>query len=64
MNESFQHSAPASTGSSSHSSSGVSSSIESPYNHWKYLTPLSVKVSNDKNHVPSNIIEPIPLSTS
>ncbi|CAF3607553.1 unnamed protein product [Rotaria sordida] len=59
-----QHSAPPSTDSSSHSSSGVSSSMESPYNHWKYLTPLSVKISNDKNQVSSTIIEPIPLSTS
>jgi hypothetical protein len=41
-NEHFKHSAPPSTGSSSHSSSGIGSSMESPYNHWKYLTPLSV----------------------
>ncbi|CAF2401516.1 unnamed protein product [Rotaria sp. Silwood2] len=64
VNENFQHSAPPSTGSSSNSSSGVSSSMESPYNHWKYLTPLSVKISNDKNQVSSTIIEPIPLSSS
>ncbi|CAF4515098.1 unnamed protein product, partial [Rotaria sp. Silwood1] len=64
VNENFQHSAPSSTGSSSHSSSGISSSMESPYNHWKYLTPLSVKISNDKNQVSSTIIEPIPLSSS
>ncbi|CAF3138607.1 unnamed protein product [Rotaria socialis] len=63
VNDNFQHSAPPSTGSSS-SSSGVSSSIESPYNHWKYLTPLSVNISNDKNQVSSTIIEPIPLSST
>jgi len=42
VNDNFKHSAPPSTGSSSHSSSGIGSSIESPYNHWKYLTPLTV----------------------
>jgi hypothetical protein len=49
-NENFKHLAPASTGSSSHSSSGIGSSIESPYNHWKYLTPLSVTTTTDTNH--------------
>lgn len=47
--ENFKLSAPPSTGSSSHSSSGIGSTIESPYNHWKYLTPLTV-ATNDKNH--------------
>ena len=71
-NENLKHSAPSSTGSSSHSSSGIGSSIESPYNHWKYLTPLSV-TTNDKNHLlPSSrehsevtkLIEPIPTSST
>jgi hypothetical protein len=54
-NENFKDSAPPSTGSSSHSSSGISSSMESPYNHWKYLTPLSVTTTNDmKNFLSDN----------
>ncbi|CAF1157581.1 unnamed protein product [Adineta steineri] len=49
------NSAPTSTGSSSHSSSGIGSSIESPYNHWKYLTPLSVTtIHNDTNNLMSD----------
>ncbi|CAF1666400.1 unnamed protein product, partial [Adineta ricciae] len=48
------HSAPGSTGSSSHSSSGLGSSIESPYNHWKYLTPLSVTTNNDSTNFMSD----------
>lgn len=47
-NENFKQLAPPSTGSSSHSSSGIGSSVESPYNHWKYLTPLSVTTTNDQ----------------
>ncbi|CAF3480642.1 unnamed protein product [Rotaria sp. Silwood1] len=79
-NENFKHSVPPSTGSSSHSSSGIGSTIESPYNHWKYLTPLSV-TTNDKNHLVSDnkilspslskehsittkIIEPISISST
>ncbi len=62
LNENFKHSAPPSTG-SSHSSSGIGSSMESPYNHWKYLVPLSV-TTNDTNNVSSTIIEPIPLTSS
>ncbi|CAF3958007.1 unnamed protein product, partial [Adineta steineri] len=63
LNENFKHSAPSSTG-SSHSSSGVSSSMESPYNHWKYLVPLSVATTNDTNNISSAIIQPIPLTSS
>ncbi len=64
MNENIKHSAPPSTG-SSHSSSGIGSSMESPYNHWKYLVPLSVTTTaNDTNNVSSAIIEPIPLTSS
>ncbi len=57
-NDNFKHSAPPSTGSSSHSSSGIGSSTESPYNHWKYLTPLSVTTTtNDtKNFLSDNQI--------
>lgn len=77
--ENFKSSAPASTGSSSHSSSGIGSTIESPYNHWKYLTPLSM-TSNDKNHslpddkilsssskehsVTAKLIEPVSISST
>ncbi|CAF1225912.1 unnamed protein product, partial [Rotaria sordida] len=75
-NENFKHSASSSTGSSSHSSSGIGSTIESPYNHWKYLTPLTI-TTNDKNHsitdnktllsskehsVTTKIIEPVSIS--
>lgn len=65
LNENFKHSAPSSTG-SSHSSSGISSSMESPYNHWKYLVPLSVTTATatNTNHVSSPIIEPISLTSS
>ncbi|UJR15975.1 hypothetical protein I4U23_002894 [Adineta vaga] len=58
-------SAPSSTG-SSNSSSGISSSMESPYNHWKYLVPLSVSTTtnNNNNNISSPIIEPIPLTSS
>ena len=59
----MKHSAPSSTD-SSHSSSGIGSSIESPYNHWKYLVPLSVTTTNDNNKLSSTIIEPIPLTSS
>jgi hypothetical protein len=62
----MKHSAPPSTG-SSHSSSGIGSSMESPYNHWKYLVPLSVTTTitaDDSNNVSSKIIEPIPLTSS
>lgn len=61
----IKHSAPPSTG-SSHSSSGIGSSMESPYNHWKYLVPLSVTTTttNDTNNISSTIIEPIPLTSS
>lgn len=52
--ENFKHSAPPSTGSSSQSSSGIGSSMESPYNHWKYLTPLSVTTANDRKTFPSD----------
>ena len=68
-NDAFKHSAPPSTGSSSHSSSGIGSSIESPYNHWKYLTPLSVttvssaqetnQFLSDKKPSSSKVIEPV-----
>jgi hypothetical protein len=74
-NENFKHSAPPSTGSSSHSSSGIGSSMESPYNHWKYLTPLSVTTIHDTNHFLSDkqilehsssakIIEPVSISST
>lgn len=63
MNENMKHSAPPSTA-SSHSSSGIGSSMESPYNHWKYLVPLSVATTNDTNNVSSTIIQPIPLTSS
>lgn len=53
-NENFKQSAPPSTGSSSHSSSGIGSSIESPYNHWKYLTPLSVTTNERKTFLSDN----------
>jgi hypothetical protein len=60
----IKHSAPSSTD-SSHSSSGIGSSMESPYNHWKYLVPLSVTTTtNDTNNVSSTIIEPIPRTSS
>jgi len=63
----LKHSAPPSTG-SSHSSSGIGSSMESPYNHWKYLVPLSVTTTttttNEPNNVSPAIIEPIPLTSS
>ena len=71
-NDAFKHSAPSSTGSSSHSSSGLGSSIESPYNHWKYLTPLSVttasaqeatQFSSDKKPSSSKVIEPVSTTT-
>jgi hypothetical protein len=76
-NDNFKNSAPPSTGSSSHSSSGIGSSIESPYNHWKYLTPLSVTTTtNDSNNFLSDnkitkeqsltnkIIEPISITST
>ena len=61
----MKHSAPPSTG-SSHSSSGIGSSVESPYNQGKYLVPLSVATneSNNNNNNSSIIIEPIPLTSS
>ncbi|CAF1508156.1 unnamed protein product [Adineta ricciae] len=66
-----QSAPPSSTG-SSNSSSGISSSMESPYNHWKYLVPLSVStttttttaMNNNNQHVSSPIIEPIPLTSA
>ena len=69
-NENYKHVAPASTGSSSHSSSGISSAMESPYNHWKYLTPLSVATDetapflSDNAHVSSKMIEPVAITSS
>lgn len=42
-----EHSAPSSTG----SSSGIGSCVESPYNHWRYLTPLAITTSNDAKPV-------------
>jgi hypothetical protein len=66
QNENLKHSAPPSTG-SSHSSSGIGSSMESPYNHWKYLVPLSVTTTttpNETNDGTSTIIEPLPLTSS
>ena len=71
--ENFKHSAPPSTGSSSHSSSGIGSSMESPYNHWKYLTPLSVTTTNETNNFLSsteqqslnnNVLEPGSISST
>ena len=52
--------------------------MESPYNHWKYLTPLCVTTTTttDPNHFLSDnktskeqsltnkIIEPIPISST
>jgi hypothetical protein len=58
----MKYSAPSSTD-SSHSSSGIGSSMESPYNHWRYLVPLSV-TTNEANNISSTIIEPIPLTSS
>jgi hypothetical protein len=76
-NDNFKHSAPSSTGSSSHSSSGIGSSIESPYNHWKYLTPLTVTTtttdpnnflsdnkSSKEQSLTNKIIEPISISST
>lgn len=76
LNENFKHTAPPSTGSSSHSSSGISSSMESPYNHWKYLTPLSVNTNetaqlmsdtqsiSPKDRSPKNTIEPVQITST
>jgi hypothetical protein len=59
ISEHLKHSAPSSTG----SSSGIGSSIESPYNHWKYLTPIPIATSNETKSVSSTaMIEPIGLS--